>query len=210
MKNKIQGSGKKCRSYRTLLQAGVAASLFMALLTVFSCNNNKTNSEDSVDSAQNVNEQKADASALGTNTQSDADFIVKAANGGMTEVAMGKLAKEKASSASVKDFAAKMVKDHSKINEDLKSLASGLNVTIPAEINKDAQDNLDKLKKSAAKDFDKDYMDMMVKAHNDDVDMFQKASQDISTPEIHTFITDNLPTLQGHQQMAKDIQATLK
>ena len=53
----------------------------------------------------------------------DAAFIPKAASGGMTEVELGKLAAEKGASQEVKDFCNRMVKDHSKANDELKEVA---------------------------------------------------------------------------------------
>ena len=54
----------------------------------------------------------------------DAAFIKKAANGGMTEVELGKIAADKGQKQEVKDFGNRMVKDHGKANDDLKSVAS--------------------------------------------------------------------------------------
>ena len=54
----------------------------------------------------------------------DATFIKEAAVGGMAEVELGKLAAEKGSSEQVKEFGQRMQKDHSKANENLKSIAA--------------------------------------------------------------------------------------
>lgn len=190
---------------RNCMVVGVSL-LFMFLV---SCGNNNANNKDSVDSAMNVNDQKVGNNITPVDT-SDADFVVKAANGGMAEVELGKIAKQKATSANVKEFASKMVEDHSKINDRLKAVAASLNITIPAAIDKEKQDAVDKLNATAVTDFDKDYMDMMVKAHNNDVDLFQKAAKDISNPDLHSFITEALPTLQAHQKMAKQMDDKLK
>lgn len=168
-------------------------------LTMLSCNNTNTDPNDTVDNAMNVNEQKAKDSALPVQT-SDADFIVKTANGGVAEVSMSKVAKEKAMDKDVKTFAEKMIKDHSKINGQLKDLADSLNITLPASIDEGEQEDLNKLKNTSAAEFDKVYIDMMVKAHDNDVRLFERASKDILTPGIHSFIVKTLPTLKAHQQ----------
>lgn len=191
-------------AFRSMIVVGLCALFFL----VVSCGNSPQN-KDGVDSAMNVNDRKANDSML-TISKSDADFMVAAANGGMAEVSAGKIAKEKATNSSVKDFGAKMVDDHSKINNRLKALADSLNITLPTTVNKDAQSMIDKLNATSVKDFDGDYMKMMVKDHNEDVDDFQKASKSISNPGIHNFIMETLPIILEHQQMAKQIEGTLK
>lgn len=196
------------RSHATGFRIMVAMGLCTLFFLAVSCGNSSQN-KDGVDSAMNVNDRKANDSML-TISKSDADFMVAAANGGMAEVSAGKVAKEKATNSSVKDFGAKMVDDHSKINNRLKALADSLNITLPTTVDKDAQSMIDKLNSTAVKDFDGDYMEMMVKDHNEDVDDFQKASKSISNPGIHNFVMETLPILLEHQQMAKQIDGALK
>lgn len=185
----------------------IVAVMFTALF-IAGCKGGNAD-RNGVDSAMSVNDQKIDDSvtAVGTN---EADFMVKAANGGMTEVQAAQVAQQKATNDDVKKFATKMVEDHSKLNDQLKSLAGKLNITIPSAIDGDSKAMIDKLNNTKSVDFNKTFMDMMVDAHDKDVDMFQKASGDVANPDVHNFITSALPTLQSHQQMAKKIQASLK
>lgn len=191
------------------LKTIISLSICLLLTGIFSCGNNQTNN-DSVDSAMNVNDQKVGDSANNTLMNADADFAVKAANGGMAEVQLGKIAKEKASNEKVKEFAAKMVKDHSGANKKLKAVAKKLNIALPASIDQEKQDEIDKLNATAVEDFDKVYIDMMVEDHNKDVDFFQMASKDISNTDLHNFIVETLPVLQSHQKLVKQIDNSLK
>jgi len=131
------------------------------------CNNG--NNKDAVEKADSANDQKADSStsqapalAVDENTS---DFMVKVANGSMTEVEVSKLAQDKTKNERVKHFAAMMVQDHSQANDELKGLASQKNVTLPAAISEDNQKHKDDLSKKNGKDFDKSYMKMMVDDH---------------------------------------------
>src|SRR5579871_3208590 len=54
----------------------------------------------------------------------DKNFILAAAQGGLTEVKLGELAAEKGTRGDVKAFGQMMVKDHTANNEDLKTLAT--------------------------------------------------------------------------------------
>lgn len=110
-------------------------TMALAALTFQACNN--SGNRDTVDTADSINEEMdtttnaVENGATGV-AEIDAEFAVNAANGGMAEVALGDLAQQKASNAEVKSFAATMVKDHSKANEELKALAAAKNITLPA------------------------------------------------------------------------------
>jgi putative membrane protein len=64
----------------------------------------------------------------------DADFMTKAAQGGMAEVELGRLAAAKAQNAEVKQFAQKMVDDHTRANNELKALAGEKNFSMPVRL----------------------------------------------------------------------------
>jgi predicted outer membrane protein len=64
----------------------------------------------------------------------DQEWVMKVAQGGMAEVELGKLATEKAASDEVKKFGQRMVDDHSKANEELKTLAQNKKITLPTDI----------------------------------------------------------------------------
>src|SRR5438128_4445266 len=107
----------------------------MAVFFFQSCGDNS--SSDPVKSANESNEIKED-SAKHNDTQGsmpvsedESKFAVDVASAGMTEVQLGELAQQKASSQRVKDFGAMMVRDHSKANDELKSLAGMKNITLP-------------------------------------------------------------------------------
>ncbi len=63
----------------------------------------------------------------------DKTFMKKAARGGMMEVAMGKLAEQNGQSDDVKSFGKRMVTDHSKANDELKSIAAKKGVKLPSK-----------------------------------------------------------------------------
>jgi len=135
----------------------------------------------------------------------DADFAVKAANGGMAEVAMGKMAQQKGMSQEVKDFGAKMVTDHTKANDNMMALAKQKNITLPAAISNDEQKKMDDMGKKSGKDFDKAYVHEMVDDHNKDVKDFEDASKNLKDADLKAFATTTLPTLKMHQTMIKAI-----
>jgi putative membrane protein len=144
----------------------------------------------------------------GTPQQTKADdskFVKDAAVGGMTEVALGKLAQEKASSDAVKQFGQKMIDDHSKAGEDLKKAATKANINVPDSIDSKHQARIDKLSKLSGADFDKAYIKDQLKDHREDVAAFDREAQNGSEPAVKEFASKTLPTLQQHLSMVKDL-----
>ena len=135
---------------------------------------------------------------------SDQVFAKKAAQGGMAEVQLGQLATTKASSQKVKDFGRKMIDDHSKANDQLKSIASANNITLPTTVSAKDQALMNRLSKLSGAAFDKAYTAAMVKDHQTDVAEFQAESNSGQNSALKDFATSTLPTLQEHLKMAKD------
>jgi putative membrane protein len=135
-------------------------------------------------------------------TQSDKDFMAEAAQGGMAEVKMGELARTKGQSDKVKSFADRMVTDHTKANDDLKAVATQKGVTLPTDMGAEEQQTYDKLNKLSGADFDKAYMDAMVKDHDKDVAAFEKHAKSTKDPDLKGFVQKTLPVLKDHKKMA--------
>src|SRR3954464_11336423 len=108
---------------------------------LLACNNSSSNNQDSVDSAQNVND------STNVVTDNTSDFATEAASGGMMEVQLGKLAQQNASNPRVKNFGKMMVTDHSKANDELKALAAKQNIALPDSMSNDKKDNMQDLSK---------------------------------------------------------------
>jgi putative membrane protein len=61
------------------------------------------------------------------------------------------------------------------------------------------QDKLNKLRLRTGNDFDREYMKMMVKDHEDAVALFSKGTKN-SDPDVRTFAEETLPTLKKHEK----------
>ncbi|MEO8569648.1 MAG: DUF4142 domain-containing protein [Ginsengibacter sp.] len=190
----------------------------LSVVLLFSCIGmmqacNDSSNSDSVSQADSTNDQRDTTgmmpqqdSTSGVGINDDvADFAVKAADGGMMEVQLGEYASKNASDKSVKDFGSMMVKDHSKANDELKSLATSKNIALPVTVGDDKTNMMNDLMKNKGKDFDKAYMNKMVDDHKEDVDMFQKAADNSKDSDIKAFAAKILPTLQKHLTEAEAI-----
>ena len=136
----------------------------------------------------------------------DKMFVRKAAQGGLAEVELGKLAAEKASNPEVKKFAQKMVDDHSKANDQLKQVASQEGLQLPTTL--DAKDKAikDRLSKLSGASFDKAYMSDMVKDHKADVADFTRESRAGKDQAVKQFASSTLPTLKSHLEQAEQLR----
>src|SRR5579864_3651439 len=110
-------------------------------------------------------------------SMADKTFIKKAAEGGLAEVELGKLATEKASNEEVKKFGQRMVDDHSKANDQLKDVAAQKHIDLPTEPSARDKATKARLEKLSGEEFDRAYMRDMVKDHKADVAEFARESQ---------------------------------
>ena len=134
----------------------------------------------------------------------DQPFAREAAVGGLAEVELGNLAKEKASSTDVKQFADRMVTDHGKANDELKQWAQQKKVTLPTAIDPKNKATRDRLAKLSGDAFDKAYMRDMVLDHQHDVAAFKHEAASGKDPDLKAWAAKTLPTLQDHLKMAQD------
>jgi len=139
--------------------------------------------------------------------QMDKKFVQGALQGGMAEVALGKLALEKSSNEDVKKFAQRMVDDHTRLGEEMKLVAEQLGVAMPEGLSKKDQALQAKLQGLSGAQFDKAYVKAMVKDHQKDLQEFQHEAQSAATPEVKEAAQKGAPIIQSHleqiQQIAK-------
>src|SRR5690606_22892191 len=116
----------------------------------------------------------------------------------------------KATNTQVKEFAAMLVKDHEGVNASLKTLASGKGITLPTTVKDSEQRDLSDLREKSGADFDKEFMDMMVDLHQEDVNRLEKMADNAEDAQIRNFAASNLPKMKQHLEKAKSIKDNLK
>ena len=139
----------------------------------------------------------------------DQDFVTKAAQGGIAEVAAGKVASKRASNDDVKMFAKMMVDDHTKANKELMKLA-GKKYDVPKKTDEEHEKELATLKKLTGVVFDRTYMAGQVKDHKEAVELFAKEAKDGSDPELKKWAEKTLPALRKHLKKAQEVHGKLK
>jgi len=144
--------------------------------------------------------------AAKSSTKMDDSFAKKAAEGGLTEVELGQLATQKASDPAVKAFGQRMVDDHTKANDQLKTIAAQENIQLPTEPNAKDQAEKARLAKLSGAAFDKAYINHMVMDHKKDIAEFKREANTGKDEQIKNFASQTLPTLQDHLKQAEDAQ----
>ena len=132
-------------------------------------------------------------------------FVKKAATGGATEVAAGKLAQSKGSTDAVKQFGSTMVDDHTKAGDQLKQIADGKKMTVPDGPDAAQKKALASLDGKTGTAFDKAFKAQMVKDHKTTIALFQQESKSGKDADLKAFATSTLPTLKQHLQMAQGL-----
>ena len=142
----------------------------------------------------------------GKATAKETPFIKTAADAGMTEVELGQVAEKNAQRADVKKFGTEMVSDHGKANNDLKTVATKLGVTIPDKVSAKHQTTINMMSKKTGTSFDDAYVTAMISDHEKVMNEFEKSRATVSDPDLKRFIDDTLPVIKHHLEMAKELK----
>jgi len=183
-----------------------------AALAFQSCNHAAKDAKDSADSLNKTKDTTTNAAATGgiAVNSDDAKFATTAANGGLAEVALGKLALTKTTNQSIKDFANMMVTDHSKINDQLAVIAKAKNITLPAEPDSAHLKKADDLSKLSEADFDKQYVSAMIEGHKKTLDLMNNEAKSGTDADLKAFAAQTAPMVQMHLDAINKIKDNLK
>lgn len=155
----------------------------------------------SKDSMNKKTDTVATAAAL---SQESLAFLSKVAASSQMEVKLGELAQQNAKNQRVKDYGAMMVRDHGQARTQVKNMAAGSNLVISDSLSaKDKKEYLT-LEMKKGSPFDKAYMEMMVKGHNEAVRDFQKAEK-LPDAGVKSFIDKTLPVIMAHLDSARSL-----
>ncbi len=143
--------------------------------------------------------------AARTVSELDKSFVENAGQAGMAEVKLGELASQKSESPAVKTFSERIVKDHTAANEKLASIAKGLGLTMPIEVNSKQRATYDRLNGLSGAAFDRAFYKTMVQDHHAAISLFQKEARQGSDSSLKQFASETLPTLKEHLALTKTL-----
>ena len=153
--------------------------------------------------AQSIGEKTGINAAVGI-TPTTQDFLTQAAQSVMFEIQSSQMALNSANPAT-KDFAQKMIADHTKTTTELKgALGKGeAPATLPTAMSSSQQSMLTTLKGLRGADFDKQYHSDQVTAHKDAVSLFQRYGKGGTDAGLKQWAAKTAPALEHHLQMAQ-------
>jgi putative membrane protein len=207
-------------------QMNAKTTLTLALCTVLALSLTSLRADDKDKAGTGTATEAGQAGKL---SRSDEKFIKDACLGGLMEVHMGKLGVQKAQNAQLKQYAQRLIDDHTKANTELKQLASSKGLTLPdshegissttesadrtqVREKADAESHkehaaIKKLEGLSGTEFDREFVRLAVNDHQKDIKEFEKAAKNADDTELKSFAAKTLPTLREHLQQARSLQS---
>jgi putative membrane protein len=191
------------------------ARLTVAALMIVACSKKENSAADTTGASAGMTDTSAMASSAMSGTWTDENIFALLDEANAADSAAGAIAATKGTSAAVRDFGKRMMRDHHALHVQGEALAKKLKVTPtpPAGDNSmaDSQKNLDNLNSTAkGKDFDKAYVDHEVEYHKAVLETATKAMSQAQSTELKNLIQKAAPAIQGHLDKAESIQKNLK
>jgi putative membrane protein len=134
----------------------------------------------------------------------DLDFVLKAASGGMEEVALGELAAQKVQSQQLKELAQLIVQDHTTANQELMQVAGSKGIQVPKTTSPASQTVGAAMSELNGPEFDLAYVLQQHGAHLAAVAMFDHAANHAMDPDVKAFAQKYLPKIQAHTRKIEE------
>jgi putative membrane protein len=144
----------------------------------------------------------------GQTSVGDKLFVKNAMQGGMAEVQLGQMTLQKTNNDQVKQFAQRMIDDHTKMNDQMKPVAQQLGVDVPRQVSKKDRATMAKLDALSGPAYDQAYIKDMIKDHKQDLSDFQMEASSGQDQTVKDAASQGSKVIAQHlqmaQQMAKD------
>jgi len=148
------------------------------------------------------------ATGAGPLNAADKAFLTQAAEGGLYEVAVAKLAADKATDPAIKSYATMLVDHHTQANDQLKQVATSKGLTLTSDLPAAKQKKLDELGKATGATFDRQFVQTVgINDHKTDIALFEKAAKNAKDNDVRSFAETTLPTLKEHLTAAQKLPA---
>jgi putative membrane protein len=133
------------------------------------------------------------------------------------EVHMAQMGQQQATSPEVKQFAQQLEQDHQQLDTRLTQVAQSAGIALEGkaadEAQKDADKHMKKLQGKTGREFDEEFVSMMVKDHEKDIKAVEKAAKDAKKAnhaELASTLEQAKTGMQGHLATAKQLEDAVK
>src|SRR2546427_11132253 len=144
-----------------------------------------------------------------TGTPAEQDFMMKAAQINMSEIAIARFVLQKSQNSDVKDYANMIQSDHSSALEDLTDLMKDKGVSLPSTLSPETKMDIEKMTALSGADFDREFINLMVADHQKAIEMFRDQVDIAPHPDVVKYAEDLLPTLEMHLEKGQKLQSKL-
>lgn len=186
----------KCKSIQLFL-------IMICCVTIISCNGYKT--ADSKDVAEEVNDKKLRNKAA----EKDAQYLVDAAAASFNTIKIADVALTTATKNEIKEFAARLKKDHNAIAAQLKEIAGRKALTVPTESTEAGNENAAKLLKENVSGFNKAWLAQMKDLNEYCIKTYESAAATVQDSTIRHWFTSSLATIKSQGATITQMSGTI-
>ncbi len=148
----------------------------------------------------------AQKGAVGALTEDERMFLDEMAQNNLAEVSLARLAQQKATDPEVKTFAAKMVKDHQKVVDDIKGLGSKIGYTVPNIMSEDSRRLERNLTNLSGAEFDRRFISELANEHENMIEELEDMQKDAQNVDIKNWIGRALPQFKQHLSQVERLE----
>ncbi len=150
------------------------------------------------------------AGAFGDSQADTRSYLTIAVEKQQIEIALGQLAAQRAENDRVKEFGARMVKDHKKVSHEVEQLASAHRLELPSQLNSEHRQKVEELSQLTGHAFDRAYLNYSLRNHEATLEEFKEHLKTINYPDIRELFTSTLPVLEDHHEKARVVKSSLQ
>jgi putative membrane protein len=137
--------------------------------------------------------------------RADSGFIREVVNDNLLEIRLAQAAERKAENSAVKEFARRMIADHTNLQDQWTGLAARNGMKIEPRLDPVDMQEANRIQSMSGKEFDRAYMRLMILGHNNTVSSFERQSRSAQSAEVRQLAASGLPLLQEHTRLAKQV-----
>lgn len=143
-------------------------------------------------------------------TEMTTNFVQKAMMGGMMEKELGQMAVKRGNTRDVRDLGMMLANNHSNADMKLEEVAKDMNIKVPEKLDREHQHTLDELKLKSDNEFSKEFVNLVIKNHKNDIAAFKNAEEKVPEGKLDEWIENTIPVMEKHLSKAEDIKDNMK
>jgi putative membrane protein len=150
-------------------------------------------------------QRQTDKSQKNLLSAEDQSFVTTAAEANLAEIETAKIVENKSTDPAIKDFANRMVTDHTRASQNLATLAETTRTKLPPEPSAAERNHKDELQKLSGTKLNETYINDELQGHKQVISKFEQEIEHSRDPSVKNYAEQTLPTLQDHIRIAEDL-----